>query len=151
MRSVVVLACSVAILAGCAIERRPRYYSEYEIAGEATELSASQAEVAHIAASNAKLQSTTTKYDKPLQLLSAPQPIMPPADTEARVIGRVVAELLFAESGEVQSVSIIESTKESLAQAVHHAVSQWRIAPATSEGKPTKVVARQAFNFKTDW
>ncbi len=76
---------------------------------------------------------------------------MSPADTDARVTGKVIVQLVFGETGHVESVAILESSKESLTDAVQQAVRQWRIVPATTAGRPAKVVAKQAFNFRTEW
>ena len=151
MQRLAVIGLAVALLAGCAVERAPRYYSEYKVAGLPQELPSGQAELVHIALANAKFQRTSEEYDKPLRLLSAPQPAMSPADTDARVTGKVIVRLVFSELGTVESAAILESTKDSLAEVVLQAVRQWRLAPATTDGKPVKVVVKQAFSFKTDW
>jgi TonB family protein len=87
-------------------------------------------------------------FDQPMKLLRAPPPQMPPADVDQKTEGRVTAQVLFAESGMVESVKIISSTKDSLAESVTAALLRWQIAPATREGKPVKVTVQQTFGFK---
>jgi TonB family protein len=140
--------CVALLAAGCA---SPRYYSTYQIAGSTAPLTAASAEAAHLAAVNSKaLVGDSAKFDMPIRLVHAPQPVMSRADTDAKVIGRVVVEIVFGESGAVERTHILESTKESLSEAVITAVSRWAIAPLTREGKPAKLVARQPFAFKTE-
>jgi TonB family protein len=143
------VTCVVLLSAGCASPRY--YYSTYQVAGATTQLTAASAEEVHLAAVNSNaLVADTPKFDTPIRLVRAPQPAMSREDTDARVIGRVVVEVVFGESGAVESTRILESTKESLSEAVIAAVSRWAIAPLTREGKPVKLVARQPFAFKTE-
>ena len=140
------------LLGGCASTKPVGYYSTYEVRGTTEALSPSSAEEAHVAAVNAGVfAAASTRFDHPLKLLSAPQPAMPPADTEAKVVGKVVVAIFFNERGCVEKTEIVNSTKESLSEAVTAAVSRWRISPALRQGVPTKVVVRQSFAFKTDW
>jgi TonB family protein len=151
MRSAVVLVGSLGVLLGCATENGAvRYSSTYKVGDVQTELSAEQAEQVHKELTNAKLQQVSSKFDKPLRFLKAPQPTMDPSDIEANVTGKVVAQFVFSESGEVASIDILESTKDSLAKAVEQAVKRWRIEPASSAGRPVKVHARQTFVFKVE-
>jgi TonB family protein len=141
------LACVALLSAGCA---SPRHYSTYQVDGTPAQLTAASAEEAHLAAVNSKsLLGDSSKFDRPIRLVNAPQPVMSREDIDARVTGRVVVEIVFAESGAVEGTRIVESTKESLSQAAIAAVSRWSIAPLTREGKPAKLVARQSFAFKT--
>jgi TonB family protein len=140
------------LLGGCASTRPVGYYSTYEVRGTPEGLSASGAEEAHVAAVNAGVfAAASTRFDHPLKLLSAPQPVMPPADSEARVVGRVVVAMFFNEDGLIEKTEIVSSTKDSLSEAVIAAVSRWRISPALRQGVPAKVVVRQSFAFKTQW
>lgn len=147
------LAILVAVvLAGCTSTSQHRYWSTYQVEGHDGELDGKSAEQVQILVANSVLgKLPAQRYDKPVRLVRAPQPVMSPADTDSRIVGRVVADLLFSESGDVESVSIVESSKDSLAASVTAAVQQWRITPATKDGKPVKVRARQVFDFKTDW
>jgi len=76
---------------------------------------------------------------------------MAPDDIDRRVIGAVIVDIRFDESGSVEKVIIVRSTKESLAEVVTAAVSRWQIAPLTRGGIPSKVVVRQTFTFKAEW
>jgi len=149
-KSLVSLVVASLLLPGCAADRH-RYHSTYVLAGQTEELDGKTAEAAHVSATNSKgLGGASARFDRPLRLLRAPQPVMSPQDTDARVVGEVVVRVVFDEAGVVERVLVVRSTKESLSKSVVDAVSQWRIAPATRDGKPSKVVAQQAFDFKTD-
>ncbi len=147
MRQVVVVFFIVCLtLAGCTTPAR----SSYEISGVVGQMNAAQAEQAErdVVAAN-RYGASGHPFDKPLQLLRAPQPAMPAADIALGVRGQVTASVRFNESGEAESVSIVSSTSESLARAVVAALSQWRIEPMTRDQKPVKPNIRQTFNFKT--
>ena len=146
------LALLILLLGGCASTRPVGYYSTYEVRGTSERLSQSSAEEAYIAAVNAGVFAAGgARFDHPLKLLDAPQPAMPPADTEAKVVGNVAVRMFFNEEGIVEKTEIVSSTKDSLSEAVIAAVSRWRISPALRQGVPTKVVVRQSFAFKTQW
>jgi len=144
------LAGLFVLLGGCASTSPTPYPTTYRVSGSQTELSGPAAEEAHRrSAEKAVFSGNARPFDQPLKLLRAPQPVMPTEDIKAGVTGRVVVEISFAESGAVESVRILESSKQSLAECVIAAVSRWAIAPATREGKPSKVIVRQPFNFDT--
>jgi TonB family protein len=149
-RSVIGVLCLLA--AGCASPGRTTggYYSVYSLGtADGRQLSEREAEEAHRDAINARQIGGDQKFDSPVRMLFAPQPVMPPEDTEAAVVGRVTVRITFGEDGAVEQTQILESTKQSLSEAVLAAVSRWKVAPLTSEGKPAKLVARQTFSFRT--
>ena len=118
-------AALAALIQGCASPGPTgRYYSVYEVKGS-PQIGATAAESALAAAVAA---SSVGRFDKPIALLRAPQPVMPPEDTEQRVVGRVVVEIHFSESGLVDNVTVVSSSKPSLTEAVLRAVSAWQIA-----------------------
>ena len=150
-----------AALAGCASPPAPpapsaapapaAYRSTYQVGSIGPDLSAGRAEKAHRDLANAAhfQGSDTRRFDAPVRFLRAPQPVMAPEDIDGDVTGRVTVEILFGESGAVANTRILESTKASLSDAVLSAVRQWRIAPLAIEGRPTTLLARQSFEFRT--
>ena len=147
----VVALLPILLLTACAATSSSQYRSEYDIVGHVGRVDESTAERLQIAAVDAALQQdVATYYDQPPRLIRAPQPTMPTADIDERVTGKVVVDILFAESGRVEQIFIRESPTESLTQSVRSAVQQWQITPSTRAGKPAKVQARQTFIFKTD-
>lgn len=139
----------LASLVGCA-SPATGYYSTYQVDGS-KELSGKAAEQTFLGATAATEANSPAarSFDLPLKLISAPQPVMSREDTDQHVVGSVVVAVQFNEAGAVERTSILSSSKDSLSQAVLAAVSQWRIAPATRDGKPQKVTVRQSFGFKT--
>jgi TonB family protein len=151
MRRYLVLA-SLAILSGCSSAPQARYEHTYKIAGAEGEVDGRSAEQLQIAAANSTIERAVMgTVTNAFKLVRAPQPVMSPEDIENRVTGEVVALIVFSESGEVESVAIVESSKESLSSSVRQAVQQWRIAPPTAAGKPTKMRIGQVFSFRADW
>jgi TonB family protein len=141
---------SVALLSGCASSQHPRYALTYQIAGLPTTFDEFSVERAHRAnANDDQLLVTQRTFDTPIKLLSAPQPVMPASDIEDRVVGEVVVEILFAEDGTFEKMTVVRSTRESLSRAVLDAVSRWKITPPVRSGKPAKFTARQAFKFQS--
>ena len=74
---------------------------------------------------------------------------MPPTDIERRTTGRVTVHVHFAESGFVEKVVPVESSSQSLLDAVLRAVSTWQIEPVTVAGKPSKLTVAQSFAFQS--
>jgi Gram-negative bacterial TonB protein C-terminal len=149
-QSLITLAMSLT-LAGCASQTPPGYFSTYRVSGS-EEMQAATAEraVAEVVASG-RYKYGGQAFDQPIKLLRAPQPTMSSDDTDQRVTGQVVADIYFAEAGDVERVTIFRSAKDSLAEAVSVALAKWQIAPLTRGGTPTKVTVRQSFSFKTEW
>jgi TonB family protein len=140
-----------ALLAGCATSGSggARYYGTYEVNGTQP-LGGAAAEVAFAsAAESASITSGNLPFDHPLRLLRAPQPMMSRDDIDHNVVGEVALRIEFSESGSVERMTILNSSKDSLSEAVLAAVRQWRIAPATRAGVAQKVTARQTFKFQT--
>ena len=133
--------------AGCAA---PGYHSTYRVSGVPRELGAPSAEAARLAGVNAKAIVGDVSFDQPVQRLRAPLPVMSRDDTDAKITGRVVVDIRFSEVGLVEGTSIVESTKTSLSDSVIAAVSRWAMVPVTRRGAPAKLVARQAFEFRTE-
>lgn len=138
----------VLLLAACASEPSYRYEVSYRMA-ESTQLlnrqNAERAVITSFDATALAMQDLEPK-DRP-RLIRAPQPVMPPDDIVAGVIGNVDVEIWFNEAGTVTRVEVLKSVKESLSDAVRAAVSQWQIVPPRRDGKPRVLVARQRFEF----
>ena len=143
---------SFAILAGCSSAPQYRYWNTYKVEGAEGQVDGRSAEQLQIAAANSTIERAVVgTVNNAFKLVRAPQPVMSPEDIDNRVTGEVRAVILFAESGEVESVAIVESSKESLSISVRQAVQQWRITPPTAAGKPTKMRIGQVFSFKANW
>jgi TonB family protein len=133
-----------ALLAGCATPER--YSSTYSV-GDSGEVDARAAESAVARSFAASFAGT---FDKPVRLIRAPQPKMPPDDIDSGVGGRVVVRIVFGESGRVDSLTPVSSSKASLNQAVLQAVAQWQIEPVTLDGKPQKMTIQAPFEFRAE-
>jgi hypothetical protein len=66
--------------------------------------------------------SSAGKFDKPIVLLRAPQPVMPPADTTAGVVGRVVVQVTFNELGVVEAGTVLNPSVELTFQRAPYAL-----------------------------
>lgn len=72
-----------------------------------------------------------------------------PADAKVDgVEGYVTLSVLIAESGQIQDVRVLESEPSGVFEDVAiDGIRQWRFAPATYQGKPVTVWARQTIRF----
>src|ERR1700754_3099567 len=105
----------VALLLGCGADgtsgsSRSPYYSVYQIGGSQQV----DGRTAEAALAQSVAASSVGRFDKPVVVLRAPQPAMPPADTEQRVVGAVVVHIHFNEAGLVDKVVPVRSSKDSL-------------------------------------
>lgn len=152
MRTFFSLVLALLLIGGCASKPTYRYYSSYVVEGAPGGLLAPEAAQAHMNAANSIIQEQSGgRYDNPIRLIYAPQPVTPPRATDDRIEGDVKVRILFGESGKVEKVDIVESPNELLTEAVLAAVRLWAITPATVNGRPAKFGARQAFSFKAGW
>ena len=136
-----------SFLSGCSTDGMSGGYNDYSVyqvggSGQVNRRTAERALASSVAASSAG------KYDKPIAVLRAPQPVMPLEDTLQGVVGSVVVDITFDELGKVEDVVVVGSSKDSLLEAVFRAVRLWQIAPVTQDGKPRKITARQSFAFR---
>ena len=111
MRMLVPLILALLLVGGCASKPAYRYYSTYRVEGATGELLAPEAAQAHLNAANSRIQERTDgRYDKPIRLISAPQPVMPPKAIDERIEGDVKVRILFSEAGKDDSTSTLDST-----------------------------------------
>jgi protein TonB len=73
-------------------------------------------------------------------------PIYPPEARAARIQGTVVLRALIAQTGDIESVSLI-SGHPMLAPAAIEAVKQWKYKPYLLNGKPVVVDTEVQVNF----
>ena len=66
-------------------------------------------------------------------------PEYPQDARKAGIRGRVLFRAVISESGEVESLELIESDHPALTKAASDAIRQWRYRPATKDGKPVRV------------
>jgi protein TonB len=89
----------------------------------------------------------TDSVEAPLLLVRGMRPQMPRAAIAQGIGGAVQVEMVFDESGRVESVRVLRSSHEILSDAVLLAVKDWRIEPPIRDGKAQKTVARQNYVF----
>lgn len=77
------------------------------------------------------------------------RPMTYPADAKTDgVEGYVTLSLLIGESGEIQDVRVLESTPSGVFDEVAvEGIRQWEFTPATYQGEPVTVWARQTIRF----
>jgi len=141
------MAIVTSLLSGCSTDGMSGSYNDhsgYQVGGSnlMNRRTAEHALASSVAASSAG------KYDKPVTVLRAPQPVMPIEDTMQGVVGSVVVDIRFNELGIVEDVAVVSSSKDSLLEAVLRVVRLWQIAPVTRDGKPQGITARQSFAFR---
>lgn len=144
MRALIFVAALVMLASCAATTDRHGYSTQYRLEGATEMVDANAIEQLHQAASAAVL---ANRFDSDIRLIRSPPPVMSPEDTDKRVAGSVVVDVVFSESSDVEGVTVVRSTKDSLSESAKAAVRQWRITPATRSGKPSKVVVRQTFEF----
>jgi hypothetical protein len=99
----------ISLLLGCSSHPLAGYGSFYEVGGS-RKVDGQTAEQLYAAAvTSSQAASGVHHFDKPLAILRAPQPRMSPEDTDQRVVGRVVIEVVFNEAGLVETSGVIEN------------------------------------------
>jgi protein TonB len=83
--------------------------------------------------------------------ISGVPPSYPRAAKNRRIEGGVELEFIITESGQVTDITIVSATNgEWFVEAAIKALSRWRFAPKTVNGKPVRQLARQVFTFKLE-
>jgi TonB family protein len=97
---------------------------------------------------------TADQVDSPARVDSSSmvRPVYPDSLFMAGVPGRVIAEFVVTQSGEVimDTFSAVQSTHLSFTEAVRRAVKDQPFIPAVKNGKPVQQVVQQPFNFVPD-
>ena len=140
------IAIVASLLSGCSTDGMSGGYNDYSVYQVDGSNPLSRRSAEHVLASSVAA-SSAGKYDKPVTVLRAPQPVMPLEDTMQGVVGNVVVDISFNELGNVDDVAVVSSSKDSLLEAVLRVVRLWQIAPVTRDGAPQKITARQSFAF----
>ncbi|HOY87546.1 MAG TPA: energy transducer TonB [Methylotenera sp.] len=80
-----------------------------------------------------------------------PEPNYPPASRRMGEQGQVKLRVELDESGHIGTVKVIESSGSArLDNAGMATVKNWRCEAATRDGKPTRAIATQVFDFKLE-
>jgi len=133
----------VAALAACATPE-PTY--QLRPGGPAK----SKAEIEKLAKQEVAANQSMVKaglIDKPLVPLSMTPPPYPKEAQRTATQGTVRVGFVIGVDGTVERIEILQSAGQVLDQACIDAVKTWRFAPATRNGKPTKVLAVMDFPF----
>jgi TonB family protein len=141
------MAIVATLLSGCSTDGMSGSYNDYSVY-QVDGSKVVNRRTAELVLASSVAASSAGKYDKPVTVLRAPQPVMPLEDTMQGVVGNVVVDISFNELGNVQDVAVVSSSKDSLLEAVLRVVRLWQIAPVTQDGKPQKITARQSFAFR---
>jgi len=72
------------------------------------------------------------------------------AAREAKIEGRVVLWLIVNTQGMAEGIRIQKSLDPGLDRSAAEAVSRWKFAPATKDGRPVAVMINVEVNFKLD-
>jgi len=84
----------------------------------------------------------------PPRPIHTPDPDYDKASRQAKVQGTVVLSTLVAEDGKPQDIKVARSLNPALDQKAIEAVSRWRFAPATKDGKPVAVRLQVEVTFR---
>lgn len=84
----------------------------------------------------------------PPHIIHSVDPEYDQASRKARVQGLVVVSALVTEGREPQDLKIARSLNAALDEKAIEAVSRWRFAPATKDGKPVGVRVQVEVNFR---
>jgi outer membrane biosynthesis protein TonB len=88
--------------------------------------------------------------DRPLTAVSTVAPRHPGLLPDAHRDATVVVDYLIDETGRPRMPVVLEATRDGYALEAVDALSQWRFAPPTRDGRPVAVQVRQEFVFKQD-
>jgi TonB family protein len=97
-----------------------------------------------------KKSETVAKAGRPVtppREVYSPDPEYDDASRKAKVQGMVVLRLLVSEQGEPRNINIAKSLNPALDKKAIEAVSKWRFAPATKDGKPVSAVVTIEVHF----
>src|ERR1035441_5669890 len=89
-----------------------------------------------------------TRPVTPPRLIHSVDPEYDKASRKKKVQGTGVLTVLVTESGEPQDPKIVTSLNPALDEKAIEAVSRWRFAPATKDGKPMAVHIRVEVNLR---
>ncbi len=89
------------------------------------------------------------QVDKKIEPLVTRAPKFPSSLAEAKANGEALIEFFIDEEGLVQLPRIVSATDPSFGYAGAQAISRWRFAPPTKDGKGVIVKARMPFVFST--
>ena len=93
----------------------------------------------------------TGDIDGPLTPMGNMQPMYPLKAKRGRIQGKVMVEFVVGINGGVEDLKIVDYTPPGIAgifdQSVMQAVSTWRFAPGTVEGRPVRTLARAPIEF----
>lgn len=81
------------------------------------------------------------------ELLSARDPVYPPALRQARVEGAVVLVFLLDETGRVLDPRVESGSHREFETAALEAIRRWRFRPGMKDGEPVRTHVRQTIRF----
>lgn len=82
--------------------------------------------------------------------LSCPVPAYSDRGRAAKIQGTIVLSVLISEDGRAETIAIAKSLGFGLTQKAIESVSEWRLKPATKEGKPVPVIVPIEFTMLLD-
>lgn len=95
----------------------------------------------HAAAPQMKQASTPFARSIPMEILFIPKPQYPDEARAKKIEGEVVLQVLFAASGEVKVLHVVQGLGYGLDEAAESAARQIRFHPAQQDGQPVDVTA----------
>jgi TonB family protein len=95
-----------------------------------------------------KSETESRRNVTPPRPIHTPDPDYDEASRKAKVQGTVVLSALVAENGKPQDIKVARSLNPTLDQKAIEAVSRWRFAPATKDGKPVAVRLQVEVTFR---
>jgi|SRR5688572_18898167 len=90
----------------------------------------------------------TSDLDRPPTPVSTVEPRHPGLLPDTREDATVMVDYLIDETGRPRMPVVLEATRDGFAVEAVDALSQWRFAPPTRDGRPVAIQVRQQFVFK---
>jgi len=90
------------------------------------------------------------ELDRPLTPVNTVAPRHPGVLPDAKRDATVVVDYLVDETGRPRMPVVLEATRDGFALEALDALTRWRFAPPTRDGRPVAVQVRQQFVFKQD-
>jgi len=143
MKKFLLLAATLCFIAGCATNK-----AQYQVGSHGSPQTRAEAERTH--ANQVALTTSNASFDTPPRVLSSQFPDYPPTWRSAGIVGIVVVSFSIETDGSVSNPSIQGSPPSELAAITLNSIMRWKFAPATKDGAPVRVRARQQFEFKTE-
>jgi TonB family protein len=90
---------------------------------------------------------TPRDVDRRARILSKPEPLMTEAAKRNKTVGTVVMRVIFAASGEVTSIRVVQGLPDGLSESAVVAARHIKFQPAMKDGRIVSQYIQLEYNF----